>query len=480
MLCRSSILAKPSQKTRAYATQKEARVATFKPSVGTHPLTEVFANVPPHVEGALSKPATLKTGALPNGIRIATLATPHPVASVGIFVDSGSRYETSKNTGVSYFLQKFGVSETHGVNSELRLTRVLEGMNANYLSAAAREQIYFGGEVGAEVVDSFVPILFDVINPEFNEYEVIEKRATIEREVHNIEANPRQLIFEVLHQEAYRNKGLGQSLYPPIYNIDHINEHHLKKFHSQTFTPKRIVLVGTGGVDHEKLLKIAADLAGDVTGTEGVAKPPSPYVGGEARFAGDYETHVALGFQGAALNGQDLFALGVLQHALGGGRKLFKQGLSHPSSRLNRAVEKADYLEEANTFNFNYSDSGLFGVFGVAHNGHAADLVRDLTTSLSNVKNIDTKEVERARAQYKASILDSVDKRVSLLEFVGTQIIATGRVSTPSEFAASVDSVTVDAVRNVAKKVLSSKPTLVAMGDVDNLPTLDQIRSSLQ
>jgi len=480
MMLRTSIKHNASMKTRAYANDHDARLATFNSKVGVLPLTEALANVavPSHVEGALRP--TLKTSSLPNGIKIATYSSAHPLATVGLFVQSGSRYETSKNNGSSYFLQKFGLSETHGIDSELRLTRVLEGMNANYVTSSGREQIYYAGEVGSEHVDSFVSILFDVAEPQINEYEVIEKRDVIHREVHNIESNPRQALFEVLHQEAYKHKGLGQSLYPPTYNVNHITDGALKDFHRQTFTSKRLVLVGTGGVEHDKLVKIAADLTTDFPNQDGLAKPESPYVGGEARFGGDHETHLLLAFPGAGLSTREQYAFAVLQHILGGGRKIFKEGLGHVTSRLNRAIEKSHSLEEATAFNFAYSDSGLFGVHAIGHGGQSANLVREITSVLSDLKNVDSKEVDRAKQQFKASVHDAVDSRLNLLEFIGTQVISTGRVSGAADFAAGVDAVSVEEVRNVAKKALSSRPTLVALGDVENLPALDQIRSSFQ
>lgn len=58
------------------------------------------------------------------------------------------------------------LQETHGIDSALRLTRVIEAMNANYQSVAGREQIFYGGEVPAEHAENFAAVLFDVINPQ--------------------------------------------------------------------------------------------------------------------------------------------------------------------------------------------------------------------------------------------------------------------------------------------------------------------------
>lgn len=43
---------------------------------------------------------------LPNKIRVATEDSPGHFAGVGLFVDAGSRYETTENSGVSHFLDR--------------------------------------------------------------------------------------------------------------------------------------------------------------------------------------------------------------------------------------------------------------------------------------------------------------------------------------------------------------------------------------
>ena len=42
---------------------------------------------------------------LPNGIRVCTERVDSQVASVGAFVDAGSRYETPETSGVAHFLE---------------------------------------------------------------------------------------------------------------------------------------------------------------------------------------------------------------------------------------------------------------------------------------------------------------------------------------------------------------------------------------
>lgn len=47
-----------------------------------------------------------KITTLPNGIRVASENTPGHFSAVGVYVDAGSRYETSATRGVSHILDR--------------------------------------------------------------------------------------------------------------------------------------------------------------------------------------------------------------------------------------------------------------------------------------------------------------------------------------------------------------------------------------
>jgi hypothetical protein len=53
---------------------------------------------------AESLPTKITT--LPNGLRVATEATPGHFSAVGVYIDAGSRYEAPRYTGVSHILDR--------------------------------------------------------------------------------------------------------------------------------------------------------------------------------------------------------------------------------------------------------------------------------------------------------------------------------------------------------------------------------------
>jgi hypothetical protein len=73
-----------------------------------------------HARSDASNPPVQIT-TLPNGIRVATEASPGHFSGVGLFVDAGSRYETPSTSGVSHFLDRLAlkVSSVWHINAAL-------------------------------------------------------------------------------------------------------------------------------------------------------------------------------------------------------------------------------------------------------------------------------------------------------------------------------------------------------------------------
>lgn len=59
-----------------------------------------------HTHDLTAKDSLVKITTLPNKIRVATENTPGHFAALGLYVDAGSRYETTATSGVSHFLDR--------------------------------------------------------------------------------------------------------------------------------------------------------------------------------------------------------------------------------------------------------------------------------------------------------------------------------------------------------------------------------------
>jgi len=97
---------------------------------------------------------------------------------------------------------------------------------------------------------------------------------------------------------------------------------------------------------------------------------------------------------------------------------------------------------------------------------------------LSN--NVTEAEVERAKAQLKASILLSLDGTTAVAEDIGRQIVTTGRRASPGEIERIIDAVTEKDVMDFASRKLWDQDIAIsAVGSIEGLFDYSRIRADM-
>lgn len=95
-------------------------------------------------------------------------------------------------------------------------------------------------------------------------------------------------------------------------------------------------------------------------------------------------------------------------------------------------------------------------------------------------QSVSEAEVERAKAQLKASILLSLDGTTAVAEDIGRQIVTTGRRMNPAEIERVIDAVTAKDVMSFAQRKLWDKDVAVsAVGSIEGLFDYARIRGDM-
>lgn len=119
-------------------------------------------------------------------------------------------------------------------------------------------------------------------------------------------------------------------------------------------------------------------------------------------------------------------------------------------------------------------------------------LVSDKLTSLDDLvhftlrewsrlsQSVTESEVERAKAQLKASILLSLDSTSAVAEDIGRQLITTGRRMNPAEIERTIDRITEKDVMEFANKKLWDQDVAIsAVGSIEGLLDYQRIRNDM-
>ena len=263
---------------------------------------------------------------------------------------------------------------------------------------------------------------------------------------------------------------LGRTILGPRKNIQSITRADLEAYIKTNYTADRMVLVGTGGVDHGSLVQLAEKhfsslpVAAKPTGLGRAQYPKTDFVGAEVRIRDDTMPTVnfAIAVEGAGWSSPDYFPLLVLQSVFGNwDRSLGASPLL--SSRLSHTISAHNLANSYMSFSTSYSDTGLWGTYFVSENlVNLDDLVHFTLREWARMSTAPTEaEVERAKSQLKATLLLGLDGTSAIAEDIGRQVVTSGRRFTPKQIENAVEAVSVDEIKRVARKYLWDKDVSV-------------------
>ncbi|XP_010258107.1 PREDICTED: probable mitochondrial-processing peptidase subunit beta, mitochondrial [Nelumbo nucifera] len=432
----------------------------------------------------LSAPETRVT-TLPNGLRIATESNlASRTATVGVWIDAGSRFETDETNGTAHFLEHMIFKGT-----EKRSVRVLEeeieNMGGHLNAYTSREQTTYYAKVMDKDVPKALDILADILqNSCFSENRINRERDVILREMEEVEGQAEEVIFDHLHATAFQYTPLGRTILGPAQNIKTITKAHLQNYISTHYTAPRMVISAAGAVKHEDIVeqvkKLFTKLSTDpTTAAQLVAKEPAAFTGSEVRIIDDDVplAQFAVAFNGASWTDPDSIALMVMQSMLGSWNKNTGGG-KHMGSELAQRVAINEVAESMMAFNTNYKDTGLFGVYAIAKPDCLDDLAYAIMYEISKLSyRVSEADVTRARNQLKSSLLLHIDGTSPVAEDIGRQLLTYGRRISFAELFARIDAVDASTVKRVANRFIFDKDiAIAAMGPVQGLPDYNWFR----
>ena len=148
---------------------------------------------------------------LSNGLTVATEAHPHAqTATVGVWIDAGSRAETDTTNGTAHFLEHMAFKGT-GRRSQHALELEVENLGAHLNAYTSREQTVYYAKSFRKDVPQAVDIISDILQNSKLESGAIEReRDVILREQQEVDKQHEEVLFDHLHAVAYQS-----TLLPP-------------------------------------------------------------------------------------------------------------------------------------------------------------------------------------------------------------------------------------------------------------------------
>jgi len=464
-----------------------AGIALDKPIVVEEPLATQEAVATPAMQESDMGP-NVRFAQLDNGVRVVAVDRHGLCASLGLFVNAGSRYEDAVTASMPHMLELMAFRSTAHL-SHIRTLKTLEQLGAAASCRVGREDILYQIDTLREYVPVVLPLMLaNVLCPSLLPEEVHAAHEHVLEVQQNLEENTESLLSELLHIHAYGGKALGNTLYAEEKDLPNFTAEKLKEYIRQRCTPDQMIVVGVN-TDFDELCKwTARSFAEHGANQVGASNPTKPlalaaYTGGDFRLERPNPLcHLMLGWEvEGGWNGKHLASITVLQMFLGGGGSFSTGGPGKGMhTRLYTDVlNRHHWVESCQASSVMYTDSGLFTIYSTVVPEAADKFVLVLARIFSGLTRITEEELCRAKNALKSSIHMNLEMRAVMVEDIGRQLVLAGKVGTAQEFGRMVDAVTADDLRQTLWHCLASRPTVVAYGAVERLPAYEKIQQQL-
>ena len=397
---------------------------------------------------------------LPSGLKIIAEKIPHfRSVAVGLWIGSGSQYETRTQAGISHFIEHMLFKGTKK-RSARDIAEVMDAVGGQLNAFTSKECTCFY----AKVVDEDLPLAVDVISDIvlhslFSPQELEKEKGVILEEISMAEDSPEDLVSELIMLAQYGDQPLARPILGTEESVSQLTRAKLLHYYKKFYRPENAVLALAGNYEWESVLKLAEEyLGGWEPGEPGPAyrtRPAKPQV---IRREKDIEQlHLTVAFPGVSQDSDEIYPLSILNSVLGGAM----------SSRLFQSIrEERGLAYTVYSYPAAYSDSGLFAIYAGTSLEHAPEVMKLIRQEIEKItrEGLTRQEFDQARAQLKGSYILGLESTSSRMNALGRRKLLLGTEQTEEEVIAKIDAITYEQVFDLTKKLLTAKPSLALVG----------------
>src|SRR5208283_5239340 len=300
----------------------------------------------------------IEIATLKNGVRVISEEMSHVRSvSLGVWIRTGSRRETSEENGISHFIEHMLFKGTKNRSAE-DIARSVDSIGGNLDAFTSKELVCFN----TKVLDEHLSLAFDVLadlvlDPLFREDDIEKEKGVILEEIKMDADSPDYLVHEIFSSNFWKDHPLGKPILGTRETVKRFDREIIHQFYSDAYSPHNLLITAAGNLQHRRLVDLVQERFSDFS-RNGVAKEqvkPSTHARIALRNKKELEqVHLCMGVPSYPVPHEDRFSCYVMNTLLGGGM----------SSRLFQNIRERRGLAYAVFSELNpYRDTGCLSIY---------------------------------------------------------------------------------------------------------------------
>ena len=398
-------------------------------------------------------------------------------ASVGYFVNIGSRDEAPAEAGASHFLEHVLFKGTSR-RSAKEISSSIENLGGGINAYTTNEFTSFYAKVVDEDLPLAVDVLSDVITSAVVTKEEFEtERNVVFQEMAMRDDDPQDCAEEAFSSAFWGAHPLGVSILGTKESMSAISRDQIFNYYKSHYRPEAMVVSAAGNINHDKFVELTKqNLLRDnfLTGNRAPktrdfsAFTPTPTKRVNIHNGNFEQTNLFLGLEGVGRKDPRSTALKVLTIAIGSGM----------SSRLFQEIrEKRGLVYSVDGLVRRYVGSGYFAIYAGCAPDKAAEVIKVAREILNDVASngITDEEFSRGKNAVRAGVLLAGEDSAYRMDRVGSSEIWDGYAKSPDEMMSDLNLVTKEEVEEIARQFLTRPLTLGLAGPKADAAELEEL-----
>jgi predicted Zn-dependent peptidase len=403
---------------------------------------------------------------LDNGIRVISHEMPeHRSASLGIWVENGSRHESAAQNGISHFIEHLLFKGTER-RSAAEIAEEMDAVGGVLNAFTSKEHTCYY----AKVLDEDLPLAMDLLtdiflHSSFDAEEIERERSVILQEISQAEDTPDDYVHDLFSLDFFRDHPIGRPICGREETVTSFQRADFVDFFKTRYLPRRVIVAAAGNFRHDDLVRQMAERldAAPSSAEQSPAldgeRPPEMGNGVFPHTKELEQVHLCLGVAGIPQAHPKRYVAYVLNTLLGGGM----------SSRLFQEIrEKRGKAYSVYSFSSSYKDVGYFGVYAgtsVESTEEVVDLVVKELKKLA-AGDIGEHEIQRTRGQLVGSMMLGLESTDSWMSHIARNEIYHGQPVATDEICRRIRAVSRADVVDLANMLFRTDGmTLTLLGD---------------
>lgn len=400
---------------------------------------------------------TLKHQTLANGIPLFLIPrSDAPSATIMVSLKVGSRYESIDQSGASHFIEHLMFKGTKRRPTSVDISRELDRFGAEYNAYTSKDTTTFYVKIDAAELTRAIDLLHDMlVHSKFDKEELDRERGVIVEEINMYDDNPASKMEDLLEGVVFEGNALGLPIAGPRETIRTIPREVLMAYHATYYAPSRVAIALAGKISKEAEAKIASTFGKwrepkktDAKSIELFTPKKGEWLAFHAKKTEQVQMGIA--FHGFAAASDDLPAMKLLAHILGGSM----------SSRLFVEVrEKRGLCYSVNAGHVAFEDTGAFMISAGLDTTRVGEAVKVIWKELQKVvkEGVSATELRHAKEHIRGKMMLYFEDTSNLTGWYLRQWQTFGKPRSPEASLKQLESITPKQIKDLAKALFRAE-----------------------